>query len=102
MNYQITLNLIICFHRLNLASVVYSTETHIDATTSNSCSDRRRSPNSRSGFQRPHHTISSTTTLASHWRPYRVQNLHPHVSYPFWNLPLIYDIHGRAMLCFKS
>ena len=49
--------------------------SHIDAATSNICSARRRSPNKRSWFQRPHHTISSTTTLASHSRPYRFKNL---------------------------
>src|SRR6218665_622425 len=33
--------------------------------------------------------------------PYCIQNLPPHVSYPFWNLSIIHVIHGYAMLCFQ-
>src|SRR6218665_963138 len=37
------------------------------------------SPNKRSQSKRLHHTYTEAIALASHLRPYRVQNLHPHV-----------------------
>src|SRR6218665_3374375 len=55
----------------------------------------------RSQSQRPHHTYTETTALASHPCPYCIQNLLPHVSRPFWNLSIIHVIHGYAMLCFQ-
>src|SRR6218665_1036831 len=52
--------------------------------------------NYRSQSQRPHHTYTETTALASHPCPYRIQNLPPNVglSHPFWNLSIIHVIHG--------
>src|SRR6218665_1231722 len=47
------------------------------------------SSNKRSQSQRPHHTYTETTALASHPCPYCIQNLPPHVSHPFWNLSII-------------
>src|SRR6218665_3565943 len=57
--------------------------------------------NKRSQSQRPHHTYTETTALASHPCPYCIQNLPPHASHPFWNLFIIHVIHGYAMLCFQ-
>src|SRR6218665_1302311 len=39
--------------------------------------------------------------LPMHSCPNRIQNLHPHVSHPFWNLSIIHFIYGYAMLCFQ-
>src|SRR6218665_1525332 len=58
------------------------------------------SSNKRSQSQRQHHTCTETTALASHPYLYRIQNLHPRVSHPFWNLSILHVIHGYAMLCF--
>src|SRR6218665_3977915 len=60
------------------------------------------SSNKRSQSKRPYHTYTETTALASHSCPYCIQNLHPHVSHPFWNLSIIHVIHGYAMLCFQA
>src|SRR6218665_189546 len=58
-------------------------------------------PDKRSQSQRPYHTDTETTALVSHPCPYRLQNLSPHVSRPFWNLSIVHVIHGYAMLCFQ-
>src|SRR6218665_1264713 len=55
------------------------------------------SSNKRSQSQRPHHTYTETTALASHPCPYCIRNLPPHVSHPFWNLSIIHVIHGYAI-----
>src|SRR6218665_2052533 len=54
------------------------------------------SSNKRSKSQRPHHTYTETTALASHPGPYCIQNLPPPVSHPFWTLSIIHVIHGYA------
>src|SRR6218665_1950199 len=59
------------------------------------------SSNKRSQSQKPHHTHTETTALASHSCPYCIQNLPPHVSYPFWNLSFIDVNHSYTMLCFQ-
>jgi len=59
------------------------------------------SSNKRSQSQRPYHTYTETTALASHPCSNRIQNLPPHVSHPFPNLSIIHVIHGYAMLCFQ-
>src|SRR6218665_311907 len=51
------------------------------------------SSNKRSQSQRPHHNYTETTALASHPCPYRIQNLPPHVSHPFWNFSVIRSCH---------
>src|SRR6218665_3420075 len=61
------------------------------------------SSNKRSQSQRPHHldhTYTETTALASHSYSYRIQNIPPRVSHPFWKLSIIHVTHGYAMLCF--
>src|SRR6218665_1420709 len=46
------------------------------------------SSNKRSQSQRPYHTCTETTALASHPCSNRIQNLHPRVSHPFPNLSI--------------
>src|SRR6218665_3404469 len=60
------------------------------------------SSNKRSQSQKPYHTYTETTALASHPSPNRIQNLPPHVSHPFPNLYIIiHVIHGCALVCFQ-
>jgi len=76
---------------LSSPSAFIHTTTLILGTT------HRCSSNKRSQSQRPHHTSTETTVLASHPCPYHIQNLPPHVSHPFWNLSIIRVIHNRAL-----
>src|SRR6218665_228829 len=50
------------------------------------------SSNKRSQTQRPLHTYTEITTLASHPCLYCIQNLPPHVSHSFWNLSIIHAL----------
>src|SRR6218665_858794 len=79
-----------------LRSDIIHTTTLILGTT-HCCSSNKRSQS-----QRPHHTYTETTALASHPCPYCIQNLPPYVSHLFWNLSIIHVIHDYAMLCFKG
>src|SRR6218665_2952133 len=73
-----------------LRSAFINTTTLILGTT-HCCSSNKRSQSPR-----PRHTYTETTALAFHPCPYCIQNLPPHVSHPFWNLSIIYVIHGYA------
>src|SRR6218665_3899716 len=58
--------------------------------------------NKISQSQRPYHTYTETTALASHPCPNHIQNLPSRVSQPFPNLFIKHVIHGYAMFCFRS